>query len=434
MKRMLVVVAVLLTATMAFAGWDSGSSFPNPEENTVESYGHGIAVDGNGRIWYCSYYAMDSIYVPAPADSFVACRGIKVFNPDGTLETTVKTFGPLDPSESYFGYEVDTFWYSMRGMDTNPDGDVIVSMYSVFYVVDKDDFTTKMIVKDPFGENSITKVATDAAGNYFLNMVVAGGNPIKAFDPDGFLIDDVVPGDLTSGYSRTIEVSPDANDIYFYSFTGSGVVVFHSDDGLDGDYTSQIDTIHGLNVESAGWSPDGLLWMGVRPPSAVPYTPCSHIAWDPTQKAFVDSMVPDSAQTLGWTIYPRGIAFADANTAYVTYFNTWDNNGIYKFVKTEEGIWETEGVFGPKSFTLKANYPNPFNPATTINFNLTAGANVNLSIYDVNGKLVETLVDGYREAGDYTSTWNGSNVASGTYLYRLTVDGQSITRKMTLLK
>ncbi len=103
-------------------------------------------------------------------------------------------------------------------------------------------------------------------------------------------------------------------------------------------------------------------------------------------------------------------------------------------MKSGEGIWETEGVFGPKSFTLKANYPNPFNPATTINFNLTAGANVNLSIYDVNGKLVETLVDGYREAGDYTSTWNGSNVASGTYLYRLTVDGQSITRKMTLLK
>jgi hypothetical protein len=432
MKRMLVVVAVLLTATMAFAGWDSGSMFPAGPDS-VESYGQGIAVDGNGRIWYCSYYSMDSIYVPAPADSFVACRGIKVFNPDGTLETTVKTFGPLDPSESYFGYEVDTFWYSMRGMDTNPDGDVIVSMYSVFYVVDKDDFTTKMIVKEPFGDNSITKVATDAAGNYFLNMVVAGGNPIKAFDPDGFLIDDVVPGDLTSGYSRTIEVSSDANDIYFYSFTGSGVVVFHSDAGLDGDYTSQIDTIPGLLVESSNWSPDGLLWMGVHP-SSVGFPANGHVAWDPTTKTVVDSLIPDTLQTVGGAALPRGIAFADENTAYVTYFNTWDNNGIYKFVKTEEGIWETEGVFGPKSFTLKANYPNPFNPATTINFNLTAGANVNLSIYDVNGKLVETLVDGYREAGDYTSTWNGSNVASGTYLYRLTVDGQSITRKMTLLK
>ncbi|MCD6235159.1 MAG: hypothetical protein DRP86_04260 [Candidatus Neomarinimicrobiota bacterium] len=432
MKKMLVVVAVLLAATMAFAGWDSGTMFPAGPDSVV-SYGQGIAVDGNGRIWYCSYYAMDSIYVPAPADSFVACRGIKVFNPDGTLETTVKTFGPLDPSESYFGYEVDTFWYSMRGMDTNPDGDVIVCMYDTYYIVSKDDFTTKMIVKQPFGENSITKVATDSEGNYFLNMVVAGGNPIKAFDPDGFLIDDVVPGDLTSGYSRTIEVSPDANDIYFYSFTGSGVIIFHSDDGLDGDYTSQIDTIPGLLVESANWSPDGLLWMGVHP-SSVGFPANGHVAWDPTTKTVVDSLIPDTLQTAGGAALPRGIAFADENTAYVTYFNTWDNNGIYKFVKSGEGIWETEGVFGPKSFTLKANYPNPFNPATTINFNLTAGANVNLSIYDVNGKLVETLVDGYREAGDYTSTWNGSNVASGTYLYRLTVDGQSITRKMTLLK
>jgi hypothetical protein len=432
MKRMLVVVAVLLTTTMAFAGWDSGSMFPAGPDS-VESYGQGIAVDGNGRIWYGSYYSTDSIYVPAPADSFVACRGIKVFNPDGTLETVVKTFGPFDPSESYFGYEVDTFWYSMRGMDTNPEGDVIVSMYDTYYIVSKDDFSTKMIVKQPFGENAITKVATDAEGNYFLNMVVAGGNPVKALDPDGFLIDDVVPGDLLSGYSRTIEVSADANDIYFYNFAGAGVIVFRSDDGLDGDYTSQIDTIHGLLVESANWSPDGLLWMGVHPGSTG-FPANAHVAWDPASEAVVDSMIPDTAQTVGGTALPRGIAFADENTAYLTYFMTWDNNGIYKFVKSEEGIWETESVFGPKSFTLKANYPNPFNPATTINFSLTAGANVKLSIYDVNGKLIETLVDGYREAGEYSSTWNGSNVASGTYLYRLSVDGQTITRKMTLLK
>ncbi|MDD5581654.1 MAG: T9SS type A sorting domain-containing protein [Candidatus Marinimicrobia bacterium] len=430
MKKMLVVIAVLLTATMAFAGWDSGTVFP---PDSVESYGHGVAVDGNGRIWYGSYYKTDSIYVAA-ADSFRACQRLLVFNPDGTVEKIIKTFGPFDPEESYFGYEIDTFWYALRGLGTTPDGDVIVSMYDAFYVLDKDDYTAKLLVKEPFGPgSSITKVATDAVGNFFLNMVVAGGQPIKAYDPDGFEIDAVVPGELISGYSRTIEVSEDAKDIYFITYTTVGIVIFHSDEGLDGIY-APADTIHGLNCESAAWSPDGLIWFGVHPTSSVPFTPCSHVAWDPVEKAFVDSMVPDSAQTLNWTILPRGIDFADENTAYVTYFNTWDNNGIYKFVKSPDGVWETEGIFGPKSFTLKANYPNPFNPTTTIHFNLTQGANVNLSIYDINGKLVETLVDEYRQAGDYTSTWNGAHAASGTYLYRLTVDGQTITRKMTLLK
>jgi hypothetical protein len=89
----------------------------------------------------------------------------------------------------------------------------------------------------------------------------------------------------------------------------------------------------------------------------------------------------------------------------------------------------------PTGFTLEQNYPNPFNPSTTIRYALPTAGKVKLQIYNVLGALVETLVDEERQAGQYTITWNASNVASGVYFYRLTTEnGLTKIRKMMLLK
>ncbi len=80
------------------------------------------------------------------------------------------------------------------------------------------------------------------------------------------------------------------------------------------------------------------------------------------------------------------------------------------------------------------NYPNPFNPATNISFNLPTADHATLNVYNVRGALVTTLFNGSLEAGNHVVTWDGSTVASGVYFYRLTTSEGSQTRKMLLLK
>ena len=94
----------------------------------------------------------------------------------------------------------------------------------------------------------------------------------------------------------------------------------------------------------------------------------------------------------------------------------------------------------PDDFRLFANYPNPFNPETTIAFELERAGQVTLSVYDMLGKKITDLFRGNQPAGEYSVAWDGRDargqvVASGLYLYRLTLDDrQSQSRVMTLLK
>jgi hypothetical protein len=91
------------------------------------------------------------------------------------------------------------------------------------------------------------------------------------------------------------------------------------------------------------------------------------------------------------------------------------------------------------SYQLEQNYPNPFNPSTTIRFNVLEAGTVQLSIYNLQGQLVRTLVSGQMNPGRHAITWNGRDnagkvVPSGVYLYKLRVNGFEETRKMTLMK
>jgi len=93
----------------------------------------------------------------------------------------------------------------------------------------------------------------------------------------------------------------------------------------------------------------------------------------------------------------------------------------------------------PRVTALYQNQPNPFNPQTTIRFDLAHDGPVSLRVYDVAGRLVRTLVDGDRKAGRDAAVWNGLDdtgvpVPTGLYLYRLTSGESPITRKMLLLK
>ncbi|MDX2130139.1 MAG: T9SS type A sorting domain-containing protein [Chloroherpetonaceae bacterium] len=88
----------------------------------------------------------------------------------------------------------------------------------------------------------------------------------------------------------------------------------------------------------------------------------------------------------------------------------------------------------PRKFELLQNTPNPFNPTTTIRYNIPSASRVELKIYDLLGREVATLENGVKEAGVYTIPFNGNNLASGIYFYKLVSGSFTETKKMMLIK
>jgi hypothetical protein len=105
---------------------------------------------------------------------------------------------------------------------------------------------------------------------------------------------------------------------------------------------------------------------------------------------------------------------------------------------TKEGL-ESSDI--PDKYALHANYPNPFNPTTTIEFDVPVGTynHTSLRIYDSSGKLVKTLIDEPMDAGKYSVSWHGKDdsgnaVSSGTYYCKMVTEEYSETRQLVLLK
>ncbi|KPP97124.1 MAG: extracellular protein [Bacteroidetes bacterium HLUCCA01] len=93
-----------------------------------------------------------------------------------------------------------------------------------------------------------------------------------------------------------------------------------------------------------------------------------------------------------------------------------------------------EGLGLPGAVTLMPNYPNPFNPFTTLAFALPEAGEVQLEVFSMTGRRVGTLAKGLYAAGEHRVSWDASGLASGTYVYRLQANGITQTRKMTLIK
>jgi hypothetical protein len=112
--------------------------------------------------------------------------------------------------------------------------------------------------------------------------------------------------------------------------------------------------------------------------------------------------------------------------------------------RPDMGAWESDVVNSleqpdklriPVKFELKQNYPNPFNPKTVISYQLPVTSHVDLSIYNILGQRVATLVNKHQPAGDYNVQWDASSFTSGVYVYRIkTNEGFSQTKKLVFMK
>ena len=159
-------------------------------------------------------------------------------------------------------------------------------------------------------------------------------------------------------------------------------------------------------------------------------------------------------------MYPHTTAFSDSDNVYFMYqMPNWEWNEIgdptgadhmnyvyvgfagedIEFVYDDELNISDENNLLPNNFELTQNYPNPFNPSTSINFTVPSLSDVNISVYDINGRLVNTLINNTLSAGEYNVMWNGDDmsgnkVSAGIYMYNLTSGETSITNKMILVK
>ena len=112
---------------------------------------------------------------------------------------------------------------------------------------------------------------------------------------------------------------------------------------------------------------------------------------------------------------------------------TWSNNELYNI--SLEYLRETT----PTGYSLLQNYPNPFNLSTTISFAIPNKSHVNISVFDINGRLVATLLSESLDSGYHSVNWNGVdanglNVSAGLYVYILQADDVKLSSKMILMK
>jgi hypothetical protein len=126
-------------------------------------------------------------------------------------------------------------------------------------------------------------------------------------------------------------------------------------------------------------------------------------------------------------------AFAASGT---NLFAGTNGRGIWRRPLSEvviTGVAAATGGF-PGTFRLEQNYPNPFNPSTTIRYSIPRRSHVTLSVFDILGRQVATLVSAQQESGYHEARFDASGLASGVYFYRLTAEGYTGTRKLLVLR
>jgi len=140
--------------------------------------------------------------------------------------------------------------------------------------------------------------------------------------------------------------------------------------------------------------------------------------------AYDHDAVTSEAEMENWSIW-----WNDATYGYdPTDFNFWLQGTI--FLKTDVN----NETYLPTSFKLFQNYPNPFNPITTISYELSTETEIELTLFDLDGKIKKLLYSGKQFAGQHLYTFNGNQLTSGVYFYQLKANGKTTTKKLLLLK
>lgn len=491
MKKMLAVLLVLCAA-FAFAG-DPGYYFGELMFNFLgadtalvpytlldgttdgsQTMPHGVVVDPEGKVWVGFYGGYSNQFL-AGADT-IRLRGLHCFMPDGTPAS----FSPIEFLEFEDGskdtiYAESMYNGSCRGLSAMTTGEILMTAWSTIYKIDYTDGSGIAMWNPPmdgYGAGSMTEAAHDPELGFIYAGYVGANKPIYVLDEDLAFVGVAVDTCPTLHRSIIARTRPSDNMGQIFSGTiwnGQGIFVYESDDP---EFTmfELVDTLANYSVETdsntityKAW-PSCLDWVDADEGiliygnyfSAKVYTdvgtaPAAEHAskWvlfdvdtDEEIATFgeyylsadiVDETAWDSLDNAVPSCSPRGASVKAVGDHYEFVVADFDNSTIIKVVWSETGL-EGNDQYVPYGFVLEQNYPNPFNPTTTISFDIPESNNIMVDVFDLAGKKVATVYNGYMEAGRHSMTFDASNLASGTYVYNLTVNDFTVSRKMTLVK
>lgn len=465
MRKVFVVLLIAVLATAAFAGPYTFDSAPICGNNSgtddttfvnAPNFGlpYGVAVAGNGRAWVSSYY--DSGYRYRQA--------IMVWDPEFALVDTV------GPEISYDG-AADTIGLC-RFMQTLDNGDVAYGDWTNdrITVFDQEDYsvTLRSDPDNPCNNGGGIDAFFYNGEQYYVSQQIVGSE-VVLWDSGLFPIDTLEGGaggrNIACTRDGSIIISPSLGGNYFIEFAGN------PDDGYvqDSVFLEDISVDLG-NLMYVSSGPNDYIWLMSRDAAndgiyvvdpADAYATKMYTNTDSTI-ASIDDMPMGMAVDNQWAIWleegsidssdvyttlgyhqpyilrsPCQVAYDFDGPSATEYLYMADFYGWTLKLwtrETETAVWENTGVIGENAFRLKAAYPNPFNPSTTIPYDLHADANVSIEVFDIAGKKVQTLVNEYKYAGTHEVTFNANDLASGNYLLKMTVGNESVTQKVALLK
>jgi len=417
---------------------------------------HGVVITPDGKIWIGYYGVTDS----------VLREGAYVKNAPIWIYDSITDTDPAKLSTFTLDGTADTLWDNCRGLSLDNNGNVLwvgngkLIRFNYQTLAGMNKYLTAVA-------GSVASPAVDENGYIFVAKVGAG-QPLVILDEDFAVVGYVT--DTLKTLQRSVLVSADGLDVYVPTiYSGiNGIRHFHGADGPGGDYVL-VDTIgtvvsdtnsnvaaHSMWGQAADWDGQGLMWVGTYwDVGTKDFT--GWYALDPTQNwAIIDTLGHSLGRfaagnpTGGGGYYsPRHVAFsADGHTAIA---NDFDGGVTMVYTNASPkapgatpiplaelvsmGIKNDDGrKVLAVNFKLHPNFPNPFNPTTNIPFEIQTENLVKLTIYDLLGREVSTLVNEKLSAGPHSYQFDASGYASGMYIYRLEVNSQQVSRSMIYLK
>lgn len=368
----------------------------------------------NGILLDTTYIVLADIYVQN-GDSLIIFGGTTLlFNDDISFEIN----GYLNATGSYHNNIIfssrdeNRFWHGISFNSTSNDSSILR-----YCQISRSRSSGIEIYASPKIENClITENSSDCGGGIFCwysaNPVIKNcviSNNSASSGSGIYCLSEANPTVVNS----VIDNNNGGSAVYFSIFTGTSILFCDFYNNESGHFSGTIPEYLGvlINTNFNGDSCDIFNNIFLDPQY---YSTTGDSAFYLTADSpCIDAGDPESPLDPDSTIADIGAFYYNQGTAFVK---------------------KPSNIILPSEYSLHSPYPNPFNPVTTISFDIPKACNVLLIVYDVSGREVARLVDGFKSAGVHEIIFDGSDFSSGIYFARLQADGFSQTRKMLLVK